>query len=427
VLPGLPLVRVDEGVREADVKVIDAAIERAVARNPKTARNVFDFIRDVLNLRAEGASRESQRKFAGKFQQVTAPGHRQGHRGHDVLHLQPVRLLNEVGGEPAHFGVSPQELHAYLKDRQGRWPLALTALSTHDTKRSEDVRARINVLSEMPDEWRECVTQWADINRHAPPFPPFAADPQRRVPPLPDAGRRVARRRRTRRRHLRRADQGLHAEGLARGQGQHELDVAQRRIRDRRRALHRTRDRQPRLPRQFHPVPAARRGARDDQHARADASAPHRPGRADTYQGTELLDLSLVDPDNRRPVDYERRRQFLDQPESDRKFFVTMKNAPRPPRASGSVLARRLRPAGGERPKADHVFAFERKLGVQHAIVVVPRLVTGIGDWGDTTLRLPKLRGRNVFTGETFERKKGDIAVGELLNGFPVALLVADA
>jgi (1->4)-alpha-D-glucan 1-alpha-D-glucosylmutase len=98
------------GVRDADVKVIDGAIERAVARNPKTDRSVFDFIRDVLLLRSPAGTREAQRQFAGKFQQVTAPVTAKGIEDTTFYIYNRLVSLNEVGGEPAHFGVTPAEL-----------------------------------------------------------------------------------------------------------------------------------------------------------------------------------------------------------------------------------------------------------------------------------------------------------------------------
>ena len=144
--------------------------------------------------------------------------------------------LNEVGGEPGRFGVRPEAVHAYNQDRQARWPYALSPLSTHDTKRSEDVRARINVLSEMPEDWWAAVERWSRLNEpHRKTRSTRPGDPrrQRGVPALPDARRRLAAGALQPRgvRGVRQADSGLHAQGPARGQGAHELDQPQRRVR----------------------------------------------------------------------------------------------------------------------------------------------------------------------------------------------------
>jgi (1->4)-alpha-D-glucan 1-alpha-D-glucosylmutase len=414
----------DQGVRDADVKVIDAAIERAVARNPKVARGVFDFVRDVLLLRSEAASRESQRRFAGKFQQLTAPVTAKGTEDTAFYIYNRLISLNEVGGEPAHFGVSPAELHAYLKDRQGRWPLALTALSTHDTKRSEDVRARINVLSEMPDEWRECVTQWADINRHdGPPCPPgrneeyllyqtlLGAWPLEEEADDAFVGRIQA--------YMQKASREAKVNtSWTSPNAEYESAVE---------SFVASTIRNPAfldsfLPFQRHVANLAMTNTLAQTLLRLTV-----PGVPDTYQGTELLDLSLVDPDNRRPVDYQRRWQLLEQPEQDRKFFVTMKALHARREHVGLFSRGDYTPLEAKGPKTEHVFAFERRLGVQQAVVVVPRLITRVGDWADTTIRLPNLRGRNVFTGTPFNGKGGDVPVGELLSEFPVVLLIADA
>jgi (1->4)-alpha-D-glucan 1-alpha-D-glucosylmutase len=409
----------DAGVRDADVNVIDDAIERAVARNPKTDRSVFDFIRDVLLLRAQADTPEAQRKFAGKFQQVTAPVTAKGIEDTTFYIYNRLVSLNEVGGEPAHFGATPAELHAYLADRQQRWPRALTALSTHDTKRSEDVRARINVLSEMPDEWRECVEQWAKINQHD--GPPWRNEEyllyQTLVGAWPLDGN---------------ADDGFVKRIVAymhkalreakvnttwtSPNAEYESAVEEfigRTIRDRR-FLERF------LPFQRRVAELAQTSTLAQTLLRLTV-----PGVPDTYQGTEVLDLSLVDPDNRRPVDYAHRQTLLKRPEQDRKFFVTTKALHARREHPGLFSVGEYEPLHAAGPRAENVFAFARRHGGARAVVAVPRLVTRIGNWADTTLRLPKMRARNIFTGNV-NNFGGDVRVGELFADFPVALLVTD-
>src|SRR5262249_47238083 len=112
------------------------------------------------------ADRTEQRRFAGKFQQVTSPVTAKGVEDTAFYVYNRLVSLNEVGGEPGRFGVRPDALHAYNKARQARWPYSLSPLSTHDPKRSEDVRARINVLSEMPEAWKSSVERWSRLNEH---------------------------------------------------------------------------------------------------------------------------------------------------------------------------------------------------------------------------------------------------------------------
>ena len=106
----------------------------------------------------------AQRRFVGKFQQVTAPVMAKGLEDTAFYVYTRLLSLNEVGNDADRFGVSPEELHRVNQERQAKWPWALSALSTHDTKRSEDVRARLNVLSELPEEWQACLKRWSDLN-----------------------------------------------------------------------------------------------------------------------------------------------------------------------------------------------------------------------------------------------------------------------
>ena len=145
------------------------AVAQAKRRNPAVDAAVFDFVRDVLLLEAppdlDEAGRRERDLFVGRFQQVTSPVMAKGIEDTAFYRYFPLVSLNEVGGDPARGattrrGVSSPELRP-----AGRWPRSLLATTTHDTKRSEDVRARINVLSEMPHLWRKAVNRWARLNR----------------------------------------------------------------------------------------------------------------------------------------------------------------------------------------------------------------------------------------------------------------------
>jgi (1->4)-alpha-D-glucan 1-alpha-D-glucosylmutase len=153
------------------------------------------------------------------------------------------------------------------------------------------------------------------------------------------------------------------------------------------------------------------------------------PGVPDTYQGTEIIDLSLVDPDNRRPVDYVHRAELLKRPEQDRKFFITTKTLHARRAHPGLFSEGDYEPIEAVGPRAENVFAFVRRHGGAQAIVATPRLVTRIGNWSNTTLRLPKMRARNLFTGKVHDvgggGAGGETPISELFADFPVALLIA--
>ena len=148
---------------------IERAVSEAKRRNPDTPGVVFDFIRDLLLKKADYIpedERDEHMQFVGKFQQVTSPVTAKGIEDTALYIYNRLVSLNEVGGEPDHFGITPDALHALAGGaRAQRWPHGLSATSTHDTKRSEDVRARINVLSEMPRRWKQATGRWARLNR----------------------------------------------------------------------------------------------------------------------------------------------------------------------------------------------------------------------------------------------------------------------
>ena len=152
-------------VSDQDRTLVDRAVRLAMRRNPMTSRAIFRFLRDVLLDRVKRpedlpADEPEPADFAGKFQQVTAPVMAKGLEDTCFYDYNRLVSLNEVGGDPGRFGISPDQLHRWNIDRASRFPHALTPLSTHDTKRGEDVRARINVLSEVPDRWFQAVERW---------------------------------------------------------------------------------------------------------------------------------------------------------------------------------------------------------------------------------------------------------------------------
>jgi (1->4)-alpha-D-glucan 1-alpha-D-glucosylmutase len=458
----------DRGLRASDVAHVEAAVGRAIARNPKTDASIFRFVRDTLLLRRPAETTADQRaarvRFAGKFQQVTAPTTAKGIEDTAFYVYNRFVSLNEVGGEPDFFGVPPDALHAYLADRQARWPYALSALSTHDTKRSEDVRARLNVLSELPEEWAACTERWALLNES------HRTDVAGQIVPGPNEeyllyqtllgawpldGRIddvfVARIRAYMQKALREAKVFT---SWTDPNAPYEEAVAA--------FIGRILDPQTGGPFLADFGPFQRRIA-DLGLVNSLAQTLLRltaPGVPDTYQGTELWDFSLVDPDNRRPVDYDHRRTMLaaltsrpPAPDLARELMASPHDGRLKLLVTWAALqARRRHPglfsAGGYEPlvaeggRAAHVFGFTRRDEAgRTAIVLVPRLVTalaaaaggtpatGEAAWQDTRVRPPLAAGTrlvNALTGERLEAVGEGLSLAGVLADLPVALFISE-
>ena len=158
---------------EHDRAAIEGAITRAKKKNLATDPSIFDFIRAMLLLEYpemfDDSERQAQLEWVMKFQQCTGPIIAKGLEDTAFYIFNRLISLNEVGGEPQHFGTSVAAFHRQNADRRRRWPQAMLTTSTHDTKRGEDVRARINVLSEIPREWRTRLSRWSRLNRRRKP------------------------------------------------------------------------------------------------------------------------------------------------------------------------------------------------------------------------------------------------------------------
>jgi len=372
--------------------------------------------------------------------------------------------LNEVGSDPTEFGLDPPAVHAWMTKRQARWPHALSATSTHDTKRGEDVRARLNVLSEMPQAWKEAVARWRTLNRRfkrdakglTVPDPneeyfiyqtlvgawPFETDDETRA-------RFVERMLVYQTKALREAK--VHTSWLNPDEEyEHEVGEFVRAILDPARA-------KPFLQ-AFAPFQArvAQLGIYNSLSQLVIKITA--PGVPDFYQGTEFWDLNVVDPDNRRRVDYEARRRVLaglhpcsgraaspealadlvEQRADGRVKMYAMNRA-----LSARAALRDAFEVGDYTPleasgaRRESLFAFARG---GRAITCVPRLVAaltpdaapplGAAVWFDTRVELPeplrRRRYRDVFTGATIDTGE-TLAAAALFDRFPVALLVPAA
>jgi (1->4)-alpha-D-glucan 1-alpha-D-glucosylmutase len=471
-------------VSEADRQFVHRAVAQAKRRNPATNAALFDFIRDVLLLEQppglDEAGRRERELFVGRFQQVTSPVIAKGIEDTAFYRYFPLASLNEVGGNPARGTTSVEEFHRQNLARQARWPRSLTATTTHDTKRSEDVRARIDVLAEIPHLWRAAVNRWARLNRRH----------RREVDGQPAPSRN---------------DEYLFYQSLV---GVWPLqppdDAALRPLAERLQIYMEKATREAKVHtswinphwdydaavRQF--VAAALDG-RPKNRFLGEFRRFHEqvvnwglftalsqtllkltsPGVPDIYQGQELWDFSLVDPDNRRPVDFARRRDMLARLRAiiaagDPALAALARQLaqnPRDPRLKLFVTWRVLQfrrrhaelfqlgdyiPLDVQGPRARHVCAFARVCGSplgagpKIAIVIVPRLIAQltplapdsspapspvgsavwedthvmVGDWASSPLK-------NLFTGQECSPQDSRVLAAAALSDFPVALLTS--
>jgi (1->4)-alpha-D-glucan 1-alpha-D-glucosylmutase len=359
-----------------------------------------------------------------RFQQLTAPAMAKGVEDTAFYNFHRLISLNEVGGSPDAFGTSAAEFHRRCCETLRRWPRAMLATSTHDTKRGEDVRARLSLLSEIPEQWGAAVRRW------------FERNGKHRHGDLPDRNAEVL---------LYQTLAGAWPLSVERAAAY--MEKAAREAKAHTSWMHVNPEYEEALQGFVRGILADPEFIADLESFVAPLVAPGRinslaqtllkvaaPGVPDFYQGTEIWDLSLVDPDNRRPVDYGLRRRLLEDLEkgmSPEEILARMdEGLPKLWVIRQGLQLRRRRPEpfgqqGAYEPlslqgeRADHAIAFLR--GGEVAMVV-PRLVIGLGeDWRDTAVELPAGRWRNELTGE--ETEGGSLRLAELLARFPVALL----
>jgi (1->4)-alpha-D-glucan 1-alpha-D-glucosylmutase len=459
---------------------INDAIARAKRRNPDKAPASFDFLRDILLLKNRDSDSEtdhyrSKQYFTLKFQQLTGPVMAKGLEDTACYVYNRFIAVNEVGGSPKQFGVTVDEFHRVNQKRAECWPFSMLATSTHDTKRSEDVRARLDVISELPKTWSAQVLKWRKANRTR---KRLLAD-GRNVPDLneeymlyqtlvgswpfelldPPTDENGARHEYTERikQYMTKAV--------------HEAKVNLSWINDDPVYVEAL---QQFVEKILSPGPSARPNVFLEQIQSflpainlfgAINSLAQRllmitaPGNPDIYRGTELWDFSLVDPDNRRPVDYELRERLLAEldhraegnnlPELCRELMQNYQDGRI--KLWTTALALRLRrdhrelfhsgryiPLQAHGAKRDNLVAFARERENEVAIIAVPRLAYTLakgqlqpptGDiWDNTELAVtggtPEFL-QNVFTGEKIRvTPNRTVLCRELFQHFPVALLI---
>lgn len=462
-----------EEVSAQDRRYIDWAVAQAKRRGPDPT--IYDFVKSVLLANPpSGAApilEDEYRAFAMRFQQFTAPVTAKGVEDTSLYLFNRLVSLNDVGGDPASFGMTVSAFHGASADRAAKWPHTILATSTHDSKRSEDVRARIDVISEMPAAWRLAVRRWSRINRSKKRSVDGETAPLRNDEYL-----------------LYQTLIGTFPAGDldARGLDAYRQRIAEYMVKAAREAKTRTNwvNANEAYETAVTEFVRALLGKLEGNLFLDDLRmqlAPYAwfgmlnsvamtlikltsPGVPDLYQGNEIFDYSLVDPDNRRPVDYGLRRRLLgslhrladesgdelpvrvrelfDTPYDGRlKLWVVMR----------ALALRRARPElfangdyhpiaiGGAR--ARHAVAYARRLGASGIVVVAGRLFASLGldagvpplaeTWRETAADVTFLPAGivlvNALTGESVPVEHGTLALERVLGHFPGALLVYDA
>ncbi len=467
----------EEAVSERDRWYIETALQVARRQSKSQDTSVFDFIRQVLLTRKDNGQNEIYRKafitFSMKLQQFTSPVMAKGLEDTSFYRYHPLMSINDVGGNPLEFGVTPEEFHAKTSTRATLWTHAMLATSTHDSKLSEDVRARINVLSEIPAQWRLKARQWRKMNQRFKsvvdgqemPSPndeylfyqiSIGSSPAKNDVPSDEWCERI------KNYMLKAAREAKEATSWANQNQDYEkalvgfvsavmnpsnheflVDFAsfEKRI-----------------------VPAGMMNSLSQILIKFTC-----PGVPDLYQGNELFELRLVDPDNRGRVDYALRRTCLcdlismpckersnyirkmastivdgSDHEGNAKLFLTWR----------ALAARRQHlalfrdgqyvPLSVQGPLSKHLIAFARKYDQAEAIVIVPRLCAQLlaydvpldnaNLWQDTYIELPQALSASQyqnylsFTACSVTDGSGIrmIKASDVFRDFPWALLTSE-
>jgi (1->4)-alpha-D-glucan 1-alpha-D-glucosylmutase len=447
-------------VNEEDRQIVERAVAAAKRRNPAMEESIFNFLRDVLLLRSpqdlDADGRAAHAQFVLKFQQTTGPVMAKGLE--DTLFYIYNRLpaLNEVGGEPQQFGLSVEVFHQRNLDRQRDWPATLLATSTHDTKRSEDVRARMVAISEIPELWRRSLQRWGTANHRwkrmvndleAPDANeeyllyqsllgtwPMQANGEPEPLVSPDYIERI---------------QAYMTKALKEAkintswiQPNEEWDAAMHDF------IARILDSSSRN--KFLPIflPAAKEiiqlGAINSLTQTLLKLTS--PGVPDIYQGTEIWDYSLVDPDNRRSVDYELRHEILKSlsratpkelmqtwPDGRIKLFLTQRML-RFRREHADLFKRgEYLPVHTSGTFAESCISFIRRLENNFIVVIAPRLSSRVGfppigeAWQDTAIQLPETleleKAHDLFTCRPVSVRDRQVKLAKVLAVLPFAVI----
>jgi len=447
----------ERGAGAEDRRYIDWAIAQAKKQTGTADTSIFDFLHQVLSGEAHGALRQADvLRIAMQFQQVTGPV--MAKAAEDTAFYRYFRLLalNEVGGDPRRFGLSLGGFHHLMRERARDWPRAMSATATHDTKRGEDARIRLAMLTEMPREWGRLVSRWLRFNRSRRGDVDGEIVPDRNVEYL-----------------FYQTLVGAWPPDLVPGDVEAMKAFAERISAYMTKAVREGKEESSwSNPNEAYEAALGRFIA-----AVLDASRPNAfiadfhsfietiarpaaiaslaqtalkltaPGVPDTYQGCELWDFSLVDPDNRRLPDWDRRRKLLPivvqaEPASlvaewrdgREKLFLTTRLLRLRAEHPALFAQGEYQPLYAEGGRADeHLCAFARRHGTTTLVMAVPRLVHRLqrgadgGEWGATALPLPQAGSWHDVLSDRRYDDCGRIPAAELFVGFPIAALVHTA
>lgn len=467
----------DAGASEVDRRDIDWAVARARKTAGAPDQSTFDFVHallsgDLVAGPRSGYGRSQAIRFAMKLQQYSGPVMAKGLEDTAFYRYNRLVALNEVGGHPDHFGTSVAAFHHLNLERAQHWPHAMLGTSTHDTKRGEDTRARLYALSEMPEEWERQITAWSrivrarrgDLEGSAAPdrndeyllyqlllgaWPaeltgiedPAGLDPEQVAVLAERIEGAMIKAVREAKLHSTWAAPDTAYEDAVKGFVRDCLDLSRR---------------NPFLE-SFLPFQARLAALGVVNSLSQTLIKLTAPGVPDIYQGAELWDLSLVDPDNRRPVDYDARRRLLERIEAIPEdggadalktlledwrdgavklalIHRTLRLRSRCPDLFMQGTYEALEVRGG---LCQNAVAYARSLGGTAVVVVVPRLLAGLGDrpdWTDCQVRLPAGTPtdgwRDVLTGRRIEPRgdagEASFRAADLFADFPVALLLRE-
>lgn len=461
-------------VGEIDRRCIQRAITTAKRRNPALSETIFDFIRGVLLLETPSGlnvfQQAERHDFVMRFQQLTGPVMAKGLEDTAFYRCYPLASLNEVGGHPWHFGTATDHFHHENAARSKHWPSSMLSTSTHDTKRGEDTRARINVLSEIPEQWEKQLLAWHGMNASLrtelddigqipdeneeyllyqtligtlPLLPPDEVEEATYIDRMVQYMEKALKEAKIHTSWLdQNAEHDQAVEKFVRGclQRQGENDFVTQ-------------------LRQFvEPLIDAGLCNSLAQLVLKISS----PGVPDFYQGTEFWQFTLVDPDNRRPIDFNKRREFLQECEQcvevpkfvselveqrrdgRIKCFLTWKGLQARRRDPDLFLHGSYQPVHAEGPYQEHVVAFLRNYQQRWLLCVVPKLTLSLptkgqwplGEqaWEETVLQLPPdipNAWHNTFTQRSSLTSMQDsgstLSLAELFAELPVAMLTGVA